>query len=252
MIRDPATAHTAHAVLEALAMFIGARCYFALRRRVPQAPSLHGPAYWVLLGCLLGAALGNKAVFLAEQPVVPPGLTLWQWAWSGQSMVGGLLGGWLGTEGAKALTGQRASTGDLFVTPLLLALAIGRVGCFLAGVHDGTHGNPSTLPWALDAGDGVPRHPAALYEIGFVAVLWALLHRAAPALAREPGLRFKLMLAAYLLWRLLIDGLKPVPFMYPLGLSGIQWVCAGALGVYAWPLGRALRRWQRASQEVAC
>jgi phosphatidylglycerol:prolipoprotein diacylglycerol transferase len=244
LIQDPITAHSVHAAFEALAMFAGGRYYAALRRRTPAVPTLRGPAYWILLGCLLGAALGNKLVFLLEQPVVPAGMSGWAWAWSGQSMVGGLLGGLLGTEAAKALTRQRQSTGDLFVAPLLLAIAIGRIGCFLAGVHDGTHGLPTTLPWGMDLGDGLTRHPAALYEIAFVLALWGLLGRAAPALAPVPGLRFKLMLVAYLLWRLLVDGLKPVPFAYPLGWSGIQWVCALALLIYAPWLGRALRQWR--------
>jgi hypothetical protein len=40
---------------------------------------------------------------------------------------------------------------------------------------------------------------------------------------------FKLMLIAYLLWRLGVDSLKPVPYVYPWGLSGIQ--CARVLGL---------------------
>jgi len=50
--------------------------------------------------------------------------------------------------------------------------------------------------------------------------------------ARESGLQFKLLLAGYLTWRLLIDGLKPVPYAFPGGLSGIQLVCAVALVLY--------------------
>jgi prolipoprotein diacylglyceryltransferase len=114
----------------------------------------------------------------------------------------------------------------------LLGLMIGRIGCFLAGLADGTYGNPTSLPWGIDFGDGVSRHPTQLYEIAFAGVLWVVLARWRTALADRPGLLFKLMLVAYLLWRLLIDALKPVPFAYPLGLSGIQWVCLLALLCY--------------------
>ena len=38
-------------------------------------------------------------------------------------------------------------------------------------------------------------------------------------------------MVAYLVWRLLIDGLKPIPEGWPLGMAGIQWVCVVALGV---------------------
>jgi len=51
-------------------------------------------------------------------------------------------------------------------------------------------------------------------------------------LVRESGLQFKLMLAGYLLWRLFIDALKPVPYAYPGNLSGIQLICLVALLVY--------------------
>ena len=46
-------------------------------------------------------------------------------------------------------------------------------------------------------------------------------------------------LAGYLAWRLAIDGLKPVPHAYALGLSGIQWVCALALAAWAKSSGAA-------------
>jgi len=67
-----------------------------------------------------------------------------------------------------------------------------------------------------------------------------MLARWRARLADRPGLRFRLMLVAYLLWRLLIDGLKPVPYVYPLGLSGIQWTCLAALIVY---LPATVRLW---------
>ena len=61
-------------------------------------------------------------------------------------------------------------------------------------------------------------------------------------LAAVPGLQFKLFLAAYLLWRLVADGLKPVRHAYPWGLSGIQWVCLVALAFY---LPLTVRQWRR-------
>ena len=48
----------------------------------------------------------------------------------------------------------------------------------------------------------------------------------------RPGLAFKLYLSGYLLWRLLVDAIKPVPYDYGLGLSGIQVVCLLALAAY--------------------
>ncbi len=230
---SPAEAHGVHALFEAAAMMAGVQYYRVLRRRAGSAGLLTGADYAVVLGCILGAALGNKLVFWAEMPhLFATRGQGWSLLLAGQSMVGGLLGGLLGVEAAKRLVGVRHSTGDFFVFPVLLALIIGRVGCFLAGLHDGTHGLPTDLPWGVDLGDGVPRHPAPLYEIGYALVLWALLARLKPVLAPAPGLLFKVLLASSLAWRVGVDFLKPVPYAYPLGLSGIQWVALLALAAY--------------------
>jgi len=123
-----------------------------------------------------------------------------------------------------------------------VGLIIGRVGCFLAGLEDDTYGIPTDLPWGVDLGDGVRRHPTQLYDIGFALGALFLLRRHRPQLAGEPGLQFKLMLAGYLLWRFFIDFLRPVPYAFPLGLSGIQVVCAVALALYVPLLVRQFSR----------
>ncbi len=235
----------AHQLLEFLGMAIGARYYLRLRRCGDGQSVLAPTHYAVLVGCLAGAALGNKLVFWVENP------QLWavygqDWRnWlGGQSMVGGLLGGLLGVELAKWLTHQTRSTGDFFVFPLLLGLMIGRVGCFLAGLHDGTYGVPTNLPWGVDFGDGQPRHPTQLYEIIFCGLLWRGLRLWQAALATVPGLLFKSWVVAYLLWRLLVDAIKPVPYGYPGGLSGIQWICLLALAAYLPFVWRAWRLWR--------
>ena len=95
----------------------------------------------------------------------------------------------------------------------------------------------------MDLGDGVPRHPSPLYEIVVVLMLGSGLHANRERLAGVPGLQFKLFLTAYLLWRLVGDALKPVRDPYPLGLSGIQWVCLAALALYlpiVWRAGQRL------------
>jgi prolipoprotein diacylglyceryltransferase len=65
-----------------------------------------------------------------------------------------------------------------------------------------------------------------------VSSLGLLLWWQRPQLQVVSGLAFKLYLTGYLVWRLLIDGIKPVPYPYWLGLSGIQWACIFALVLY--------------------
>lgn len=233
MIRDPTTAHLVHSLFEAAALAIGTQYYIVIRRHQGQGGVLEGPGFAVLAGCLLGAALGNKLVFWIEMP------HLWteHGGWlgfflGGQSVVGGLLGGLVGVELGKKLSGQTRSTGDLFVFPILLGLIIGRIGCFLAGLNDGTFGVETALPWGVDFGDGIRRHPTQVYEIAFAIVGWIVLRTTRTHLAPIPGLLFKLMLSSYLLWRLAIETIKPIPYAYPLGLSGIQWICLITLIIY--------------------
>lgn len=234
MIRDPGTALMVHGVLEWLALAAGAWLYRRQRRRRVQAPLLQGSTFAVLVGCLLGAAIGNKAVFWIERADLWHHLTHpLQFFAAGQSIVGGLLGGWIGVEIAKKRAGVRSRTGDDFVAPILLGMVIGRIGCFLAGLHDDTYGVATSLPWGVDFGDGVRRHPTQLYEMLLALVALLAWPRWRKPFAHEPGRAFRVFMAGYLLWRLLVEGIKPVPYAYWPGLSGIQWVCVLALSVMA-------------------
>jgi phosphatidylglycerol:prolipoprotein diacylglycerol transferase len=250
---SPERAHALHAVIEGAALALGAIAYRSARRRAGAPSAFTGKPLWVLAGCLLGAGIGNKVVPWLEQPQSVDLADAWGVLLGGQSIVGGLLGGLVGTETAKRLVSWRASTGDLFVGPILLGIAVGRIGCFLAGLHDGTYGLPTGLPWGVDLDDGIPRHPVQLYEIAWAgATALALTTPPVKAWAAPvPGLRFKLLLCAYLAWRLLIDALKPIPYHWPLGLSGIQWTCIVALALYAPVTWRALRSINHGAPEPA-
>lgn len=240
MIADATTAAWVHSAFAYAGMALGAAMWRGTLKRRDRGGALAPGNFGVLVGLLIGAALGNKLVFLIERPDVAA--ALWQGGQlmlPGQSIVGGLLGGLIGVELAKKLTGQTRSTGDAMVLPIAVGLAIGRIGCFLAGLHDDTYGLPTALLWGVDFGDGIPRHPTQLYEIAVVLVLGITLSRAR---FTTPGLAFKLFLSAYLLWRFAVEFLKPVPVPYPLGLSGIQWTCLIALAVYT-PI--VLRAWRR-------
>ena len=58
------------------------------------------------------------------------------------------------------------------MTPIVLGLVIGRVGCQLSGLWDQTSGNATRLPWGWNHGDGILRHPVAAYEIVCVVILF--------------------------------------------------------------------------------
>jgi phosphatidylglycerol:prolipoprotein diacylglycerol transferase len=241
----PLAAGAVHTAFEWFAIFVGARLYLKTSRTTLRELGATRN-YAVILGCIVGAAIGNKAAHWIHH--VDNWHLLGESPWlllQGQSIIGGLLGGLIGVELGKKFAGVTESTGDRFVTPILVGLIIGRIGCFIAGLADDTYGNPTALPWGVDFGDGIRRHPTQLYDILFAGGAWVALKRWRPVLVREPGLEFKLMLAGYLAWRLIIDALKPVPYAYPGGLSGLQVICLVALAIYLPMTLRQLARLRR-------
>lgn len=143
-----------------------------------------------------------------------------------------MLGGLIGVELTKKQIGVTVSSGDLMVYPLILAMIIGRTGCFLAGLEDGTYGIASNLPWAIDFGDGIRRHPTNLYEIVFWIILWVALKICERKYRFTDGSKFKIFLAAYLIFRFLVEFIKP-DYFFGFGLSVIQLVSiAGILYYY--------------------
>ena len=226
------TAHQIHFVFEWLAVFCGVQTYRWLKRRKNQPKITDGESCYVVLCWIFGAGLGNKLVFALEMPFLWQ-TQGWQTLAQGQSIVGGLIGGLIGVEITKKLRGIRYSTGDDFILPLIIGTIVGRIGCFLAGLNDGTYGLPTNVAWGINFGDGIARHPTQLYDMVIVSSLGFLLWQQRLFLTRVSGLSFKLYLSSYLLWRFGADGfLKPIPYAYWLGFSGIQWVCFIALLVY--------------------
>jgi phosphatidylglycerol:prolipoprotein diacylglycerol transferase len=218
-----------HPLFEAAGYAAGYGVYKRLRAR--QGDALSDERRWVVIAAAaVGALVGARALGLLE-PAPRVGL---HWADvlrpGGKTIVGGLLGGWLAVEIAKKITGVKSRTGDLFAVPLCIGIAVGRLGCFFAGLADDTYGKPTALPWGVDFGDGVRRHPTQLYEFLFLALLgWALWRWNKRPHAE--GQVFRAFMAAYLVWRLLEDFLKPQPLVA--GMNWIQWACVAGLAALA-------------------
>ncbi len=128
------------------------------------------------------------------------------------SLAGALAGGIAAVELYKADRGISGSTGVIWVGPLALGIAIGRWGCLFAGLPDDTYGTPTSLPWAVDLGDGIGRHPVQAYEslamLGFLLVyLVAVARRAQWTRTRA----FYLFVMWYAGQRFMWEFLKPYP-----------------------------------------
>jgi prolipoprotein diacylglyceryltransferase len=218
----------AHSVMEVAAYAVGMQTYLFLRRRDPQRSVGLGTTMWLIVCCVFGALVGSKILALLELSPEqlgefgsPAALV------GGKTIVGGLLGGWGGVEIGKRWLNVTARTGDAYVLPLVLGIAIGRVGCFLTGLPDHTYGTPTALPWGIDFGDGIARHPTQLYEIVAVLLIGGIVWGRARARHR-PGDLFRLFMLGYLLFRLLVEFIKPT--YRPSGLSAIQWACVAGIG----------------------
>jgi prolipoprotein diacylglyceryltransferase len=93
----------------------------------------------------------------------------------GFSMVGGIAGAIAAVEAFKRFTGVSGSTGIVFAAPFAATVAVGRWGCFFSGLADFTYGTPTSVPWAVDFGDGIGRHPVQLYESFAMAAMFVVL-----------------------------------------------------------------------------
>jgi phosphatidylglycerol---prolipoprotein diacylglyceryl transferase len=220
-----------HAVLEAAAFFVGFRYFLHLKRKQGDVIESSN-RLWIIIGAIFGSLIGSRLVggledITALQSATNKALYFYQ----NKTVVGGFLGGLFGVELIKKIIKERNPSGDLFVYPMIVALIIGRMGCFSMGVFEETYGTVTTLPWALNLGDGLPRHPVCIYEILFLITLWLSLVQLQKTYSLANGALFKLFMIAYLTFRLLLDFIKP-HYTFNIGLSTIQIACLLGLIYY--------------------
>ncbi|MCD4524805.1 prolipoprotein diacylglyceryl transferase [Nocardioides sp. cx-173] len=167
---------------------------------------------YVILGAVVGGAVFMRLGTWMQHVDLRANASLAeQWLYGNRSILGGLVGAWLGVHVAKRAVGYRARTGDLFAPAVALGMAVGRIGCLLTEAP----GTPTAGGWGitLDAAAaertgapaGVGLHPSFVYEIVFhlvaFGVLWLWLrHRALP-----PGESFVWYVASYGVFRFLVE-----------------------------------------------
>jgi len=224
--------HNIHLITDILSIFIGYQYYKYLRDKKGdhlQSEKRHG----VIIGAAAGAFLGSRLLAYLEHMnrITDFSLTT---IFSNKTIVGGVIGGIIGVELAKVILKIKNSTGDLLTLPLILGIIIGRIGCFLTGVTDGTVGNVSAVPWAFDQGDGLMRHPTALYEILFLAICFFVL-KVMLQKPRAEGAVFKIFVLLYLSFRFFVEFIKPREIVL-FDLSYIQLVSGLVIACYAFLL----------------
>lgn len=128
------------------------------------------------------------------------------------SIASALAGGIIGVEFWKWRHGVRCSTGGAFVLPIVIGIMIGRLGCLFAGLPDLTFGTATHLPWAVDLGDGIGRHPVEIYE-ALAMALFAAFYVNARLKNRLWSVQhgFHIFIIYYAAQRSLWEFLKPYP-----------------------------------------
>ncbi len=222
-----------HAVLELLAFFIGYRYFLQINKTSKHTALPPQIEVYIIVGMATGAFFGSRFIAALENPLLfidPPS---WTYYIGNQTILGGLAGGIAGVEIAKKFLRVSTRTGDLFVYPLILGMIIGRIGCLLTGVTDGTVGLPSDLPWAFDQGDGLTRHPTSAYEILFLFGIWIFLKKISQNLSLEKGDIFRIFIISYSCFRFVVEFLKP-SYAIILYLSPIQLLCLLLIAIYSY------------------
>lgn len=212
-----------HLVLEYLAFFFAFRYYVFLRKgSMDSITSLNRLS--IILGAAIGALIGSRVMGFLENPIIEISKENIIQLLNAKTIMGGLFGGLIGVEISKKIIGETQSSGDLFVFPILLGIFIGRIGCFLSGTNEFTYGKETKSVFGMNLGDGLLRHPTALYELIFLTVLFFSLKNIKKNSALNNGELFKWFMILYFGFRFFLEFFKPNIF-YIFGLSSIQILC---------------------------
>ena len=219
-----------HLVLEYLAFIAGFRYYVVLRKKNSDRISSNNRLS-IIIGAIFGALIFSRLFAFLEHPTVNASQGILA-IFNNKTIMGGLFGGLLGVELIKKYIGEKQSSGDLFTLPIILGIIIGRIGCFLAGVKEFTYGIETNSFFGMDLGDGLFRHPLALYEVVFLILLFTFIWRIPQKWPNyQNGLLFKIFMISYFAFRFFIEFLKPNTFLI-LGVSSIQYLCVLCLLYY--------------------
>lgn len=224
-----------HPVTESLGIFVGMRYYTFLKRKDAEKFS-NVNSLLVLIGATFGALLGSHILGSLERPHdLIRATDKLVYIWLNNTIVGGLAGGLIGVEFMKKIIGKKESTGDRMVFPLIVAMVIGRIGCFFTGVFEETYGLPTDSIFGMYLGDNFKRHPVAIYEIVFLVLLFIFIRYIQKNFSYKSGFLFQIFMICYFTFRFFLDFIKP-KYNIILNLSTIQIVCCLVIIYYIYLL----------------
>ena len=224
--------------------------WWASRRAQERGVTLAGAPWAIGLGALVGARLAAVVEawpYYASHPLEILAVTEGGLAAYG-AILGGMLALWLYGRSRGLLTGRIA---DAAGPPMLLGLAIGRIGDIINGEHWAI---ATTLPWAVEyvnpktLGElGLAVHPEVAYELLMlvaIVLVQVVLWRMPRFRDLAPGAEFSVGLLAYAVGRFFLSYLRINP-TYIFGLRGAQLLGVVAAVIAAVVLVRGLVRYRQ-------
>lgn len=206
-----------------LGVVVGFLVYFYESK---EKKNLNENGFWIAFGSLVGGIVGAKLLeWIINYKYVLDHLfdaTIW---FSGRSIVGGLIGGTLGAALTKKILKIKEKRGNLFAPAVAVGVAIGRLGCFFRGC---CFGKETVLPWGVNFGDGVLRHPTQIYESLFMLAMFVYLEKIKNKDTIKPGQLFKRLMVAYFIFRFLIEFIRVEPIFFA-GLTVFQIISIGVI-----------------------
>lgn len=178
-------------------MFIFALSAYSLRRSLGNIGVDEDNAYWVILVIMVFGAFGAKLFDMVKYAAAYPQFSLAEvYSRTGLGSYGLVIAGF----GSVILALRLAQLPvlkilDALAPLMVIAIAGGRLGCFLAG--DGCYGPPTELPWGIAFPHGtVPTiqrvHPTPVYEILALIPVYLIIKRVGSQRNQPEGFLFTL------------------------------------------------------------
>lgn len=212
-----------YTIFIALGFLVGLAVYFWEARR---SRSLGESNIYIIFGALIGAAIGAKLLdFVIDYRYFIVNFWSIDTIFYGKSIIGGLIGGVVGTKITKKLFKIEGKKGNFFAPAIAIGVAIGRIGCFLRGC---CYGKPTNLPWGVNFGDGILRHPTQIYESLFMLGMFVYLEMVKNREDVKPGQLLKILMISYFTFRFFVEFIR-VQDVVLFGLTGFQIVSLFAI-----------------------
>ncbi len=213
----------AYSFFVTLGLIVGILIYY-LEAKKQKKISEQG--FFIVFGSLLGAALGAKILeLIISLPLLLSESSGIEIILSGKTIIGGLIGGLIGALVTKKILGIKEKRGNLFAPAIAAGVAIGRLGCFFRGC---CYGQPTSLPWGVNFGDNILRHPTQIYESLFMVLMFIYLERIKNNNNIKPGQLFKILMLAYFIFRFFIEFIRVEQIAFA-GLTFFQIISLGVI-----------------------